>query len=895
MSLLALVALFNPSAALASSTLITPPDGSSNVPTNVTFQWTSSPNVQAYYLYVGTTPGDKDVVDTGETMATTYGVSFLPDALTLYARMWTKQQGVWTFVDSTFQTAAVRPTLLQPADGSTGVPTVTTFQWTTVPSALAYYVYVGTTPGGKDVIDSGELPQTSLAAHNLPQAQTLYVRLWSKLPGAWYYRDSMFTTARETAQLISPANGGTIQPISATFQWTPVPNVQAYYLYVGTTPGAKDVVDTGEVQVTAYAAPALPEGRTLYARLWTKRSTWQFTDSTFSTTVMRSVITSPANGSQVLPLTVTFQWTTVAGAKAYYLYVGTSVGAKDIVDTGELAGTSVTVGSLPAGTTLYLRMWTKGDQWLFTDTTIQTNTLMAQLQTPADGTQNVPLNATFSWNVVPAATVYYLYVGTAPGLKDVVDSGEIVSTSYSAVLPEWTPLYASLSTKVGGVWRSTTSSFKTAPVRARLTFPADRAIGVDLTQPFSWTPVPGATAYRLRVFGQPDGTEPYADSGETLSTSFVPLSLPADRPLYARLFTQTVDGWVFSDAVFTAQASVGPSTMIYPTGQSGSIAASVPFSWQPVALAMGYRLRIGTTLGGADLHDSGTITFTKRLVPNLPTGVELFGSIDTKLAGNWTSSTFSFTVSDATISNDQRIGFAQILSADVRHMADFSNQTTIGSGLALITGSHHDLASCWDYAEALLAVAGDANFSLPIHRLTIGFLDNQFDVHALDELWDADSGAWIVLDPTFGLMVQRASDGGWATAEDIQASTAAQDWNALRYIWTTAEGNAYASQYYIDYPLLYLTIVHPSFMNANGPSVSPLPFLEPLSPPVSGDTAVFTLGCDGAQTATAIIDGVSTTVSCGSDSFSHGFFASSIVAPPDSQAVVLFRFRRFVF
>src|SRR5262249_29963275 len=153
----------------------------------------------------------------------------------------------------------------------------------------------------------------------------------------------------------------------------------------------------------------LPEGRTLYARLWTKRGTWQFTDTTFSTTVTRSVITAPANGSPVVPLNVTFQWTAVAGAKAYYLYVGTSAGAKDIVDTGGLAGTSVTVGPLPAATTLYLRMWTKGDWWVFTDTTIQTSTITAKLQTPGDGAASVPLNVAFSWNPVPAATAYYLY------------------------------------------------------------------------------------------------------------------------------------------------------------------------------------------------------------------------------------------------------------------------------------------------------------------------------------------------------------------------------------------------------------------------------------------------------------------------------------------------------
>jgi hypothetical protein len=39
--------------------------------------------------------------------------------------------------------------------------------------------------------------------------------------------------------------------------WTTVADAQAYYLYVGYSPGAKDIVDTGEIQSTSYTLPAL--------------------------------------------------------------------------------------------------------------------------------------------------------------------------------------------------------------------------------------------------------------------------------------------------------------------------------------------------------------------------------------------------------------------------------------------------------------------------------------------------------------------------------------------------------------------------------------------------------------------------------------------------------------
>jgi hypothetical protein len=159
---------------------------------------------------------------------------------------------------------------------------------------------------------------------------------------------------------------------SVTMQWSGVPGVQAYYLYVGTSVGAKNVVDTGETLQTSRAV-SLPSGQTLYARMWTKLGgVWRYTDSIFSTATVLSTLTSPLNGAQIDP-THNFAWTTVPNAQAYYLYVGTSVGTNNVVNTGETAQTSYHAASLPAGTTLYARMWVKvGGVWRYTDSTFTT-------------------------------------------------------------------------------------------------------------------------------------------------------------------------------------------------------------------------------------------------------------------------------------------------------------------------------------------------------------------------------------------------------------------------------------------------------------------------------------------------------------------------------------------
>src|SRR6266568_3632854 len=67
-----------------------------------------------------------------------------------------------------------------------------------------------------------------------------------------------------TAVITYPTNLATNVDLTKPIQWTSVANVQAYYLYVGSTPGAKDLVNSGQTLQTSYLALNLPAGQTLY-------------------------------------------------------------------------------------------------------------------------------------------------------------------------------------------------------------------------------------------------------------------------------------------------------------------------------------------------------------------------------------------------------------------------------------------------------------------------------------------------------------------------------------------------------------------------------------------------------------------------------------------------------
>src|SRR5438067_10965459 len=72
------------------------------------------------------------------------------------------------------------------------------------------------------------------------------------------------------AAIVFPGSGAANADLTQPMEWTSAPDAQAYYVYVGTTVGAKDLVNTGELQSTSYQALNLPLDQTLYVRLWTK-------------------------------------------------------------------------------------------------------------------------------------------------------------------------------------------------------------------------------------------------------------------------------------------------------------------------------------------------------------------------------------------------------------------------------------------------------------------------------------------------------------------------------------------------------------------------------------------------------------------------------------------------
>ena len=188
-------------------------------------------------------------------------------------------------------------------------------------------------------------------------------------------------------------------------------------------------------------------------------------DTGASATVSQALFLNPTSG-HVLDMTHPINWTPVSGAQAYDLTVGTTRGGGDLANIG-LPGTTTSfdVSLLPTGRILYARLWTEvGSVWVgYQDVVFATTGQGATFTSPIDG--QIALTTRLSWNMVPGADMYGLWVGTAKATADVA-SVHLSTTTSSYDVPTMVlgqKLYARVWTRINGVWMRYQDITFTAP------------------------------------------------------------------------------------------------------------------------------------------------------------------------------------------------------------------------------------------------------------------------------------------------------------------------------------------------------------------------------------------------------------------------------------------------
>ena len=275
-----------------SSTFTYPRDGATSIDTTAAFTWTTFPEAQAYQLLIGTTSQGHDLLNSGPLpfSQSSYRVSALPVGQTLYATLLVSGGGYWVEGPTATFTAAARPPgFIFPLDGQVSVDPTKGFSWTADTRAQAYYLLVGTTIYGANLVNTGALPstRTSFSMPVLPANSTLYATLFTKINGAWsHYVAATFTTGPVRATLIDPYDGDTALDGAPLFSWTTIAGADGYLLTIGTTPYGSNLDSTALLapSTTSIQLLNLPAIQTLYATLYTRiHGQWSYQEIAFNT------------------------------------------------------------------------------------------------------------------------------------------------------------------------------------------------------------------------------------------------------------------------------------------------------------------------------------------------------------------------------------------------------------------------------------------------------------------------------------------------------------------------------------------------------------------------------------------------------------------------------------
>ena len=425
--------------------------------------------------------------------------------------------------------------------------------------------------------------------------------------------------------LTSPTPSTTLPGDSASFAWADNgAAVTEWWLYIGTSLGAKDIHDSGSLgtQLSTTVSGLPTDGSTLFVRLFFKISgTWQEADYQFTAASPPSgnpALTTPTPGSTLAGDSATFAWTANGEAVTeWWLYVGSSLGASDHHDSGSL-GTqlSTNVTGLPTdGSTLFVRLFYRvSGVWLEADyqfTAASPPSGNPALTTPTPGSTLAGDSATFAWAANgEAVTEWWLYVGSSLGASDHHDSGSLgtqLSTNVTGLPTDGSTLFVRLFYRVSGVWLEADYQFTAASPPSgnpALTSPTPGSTLAGDSATFAWTANGEAVTEWWLYVGSSLGASDHHDSGSLgtqLSTNVT--GLPTDgSTLFVRLFYRVSGVWLEADYQFTAASPPsGNPALTTPTPGSTLGGDSATFAWAANGEAVTeWWLYVGSSLGASD-------------------------------------------------------------------------------------------------------------------------------------------------------------------------------------------------------------------------------------------------------------------------------------------------------
>ena len=350
---------------------------------SVDFDWSDGgAGVTEWWLNAGSTPGGSDYFDSKNLgLETTVLVTGLPvDGSTVHTRLWYRiGASAWAYIDETYIAATISlPMITVPIPDTDLSGSSEVFEWSDVGAigVTDWWIVAGASVGGSNYFNSNNLgTATTVTVTGLPvDGSTVNVRLWYRIGSTpWAFIDEEYTASTEVLPAItSPAPLSTLTSASETFTWSDSGGlgVTEWWLHIGSTAGGTDYFNSGNLgALESVVVNSLPiDGSTVHARLWYRvgPTPWQTVDTTYTAgSLVTPGFVTPISLQELTGDNASFEWEDSGniGFNQWWLYVGSSVGANDYYNSGNLLAATTTLATgLPIdGTTVYARLWYRID------------------------------------------------------------------------------------------------------------------------------------------------------------------------------------------------------------------------------------------------------------------------------------------------------------------------------------------------------------------------------------------------------------------------------------------------------------------------------------------------------------------------------------------------------
>ncbi len=350
---------------------------------SATFRWFPVAGAQ-YWLDIGPTQGSNNYYQSGNLGTVLLkAVSGLPtDGSQVWARLWYLVNGTWQFADNTYTAYnpnSTKGVITSPTPGSTLSGTSVTFTWSAGAGATGYWIDAGSTPGGNQYFQSGNIGNVlTKTVTNLPSdGSTVYVTLYTLVGGNWLnnqYTYIAYNVSGSQGVITTPTPGSTFTGSTETFNWTAGAGSSAYWLDIGSAPGGNQYYQSGNLgNVLTVTVNGLPtDGSTVFVTLYSYvGGQWlanAYTYTAFNQAGALGIMQTPTPGSTLSGNVAAFTWSAGSGASAYWMDIGSTLGGNDIYQSGNLGNVlTTTVSTLPAdGSQIYVTLYSYvGGQWVY--------------------------------------------------------------------------------------------------------------------------------------------------------------------------------------------------------------------------------------------------------------------------------------------------------------------------------------------------------------------------------------------------------------------------------------------------------------------------------------------------------------------------------------------------